>query len=168
MFDAEAAAAPFDMVLMDVQMPILDGFEAARRLRALPAPWAPDLPIIAMTAHGRDQDLARILEVGMDEHLGKPIAVEPLFQTLRRWRPLRPLTDPGGPDALRALHSALLREEASLREADAATSDLLKLCLFPGRAARLLNLIRAGRFKEAVSLLESADTVLRVLNGGPA
>jgi signal transduction histidine kinase/CheY-like chemotaxis protein len=168
MFDAKAAAAPFDMVLMDVQMPVMDGFEAAQRLRALPAPWARDLPIIAMTAHGRERDLARILEVGMDEHLGKPIAVEPLFQTLRSWRPLCPLTDPDRLAALRALHSALLRGDASLLEAEAASCDLLKFCLFPGRAARLLSLIRAGRYTEAASLLASADLVLGFLNGGPA
>ncbi|MDR1360605.1 MAG: response regulator [Deltaproteobacteria bacterium] len=168
LFEARPAAAPFDLALMDVQMPVMDGFEAARGLRALDAPWAGDLPIIAMTAHGRDEDRVRILEAGMDEHLGKPIAVEPLFQALRRWRPLRPLTDPGEIAALRALHSALARAQAPGGDEEAATSDLLKRCLFPGRATRLMLMIRAGRLGEAAGLLESANPALGFLDGGPA
>ncbi|MDR2077240.1 MAG: response regulator [Desulfovibrio sp.] len=166
LFDAAAAAPPFHLVLMDVQMPVMDGFEAARRLRALAAPWAADLPIIAMTAHQRDEEIARILDAGMDEHLAKPIAVDSLFPALRRWRPPPPLTDPARVAALRALHTALARQDVPVRDKDAA--DLLETCLFPGRAARLLALIRAGRFPEAASLLKSADTTLKFLKEGGA
>ena len=73
---AEAAAAvaanDYDLVLMDVQMPVVDGFEATARIRALPPPKG-DVPIVAMTAYATRQDIDRCLAVGMNGHLAKPI-----------------------------------------------------------------------------------------------
>ena len=77
---ARPANEPFDVVLMDLQMPRLDGHEAARRLRTL----APGLPVVGLTAHALPQDRARCLEVGMVDHLGKPVDAEALVATLRR------------------------------------------------------------------------------------
>ncbi len=79
----EAAAEPFDAVLMDVQMPEMDGFEATRRLRQRPA--GRGLPIIAMTASAMASDKRRCLEGGMDDHIAKPIDVDRLFAVLGRW-----------------------------------------------------------------------------------
>jgi len=82
----ERLAAPgvaFDLVLMDIQMPGMDGYEAARRIRQR----CPGLAIIGLTAHVLAEDRARCLEAGMLDHLGKPIDVEQLVQTLRRWHP---------------------------------------------------------------------------------
>jgi len=73
----------FDGVLMDCQMPVMDGYEAARALRCLPH-LAP-LPVIAMTANAMVDDVRRALEAGMNDHVAKPVAVEPFFATLARW-----------------------------------------------------------------------------------
>ena len=79
----EEADQPFDIVLMDVQMPEMDGFEATRRLRAGPA--GQGLPIIAMTASALPSDKQRCLDGGMDDHIAKPIDVDELFSVLDRW-----------------------------------------------------------------------------------
>ncbi|WP_103039802.1 response regulator [Azospirillum argentinense] len=79
----EEANPPFDLVLMDVQMPEMDGFEATRRLRARPA--GQGLPIIAMTASALPSDRQRCLDGGMDDHIAKPIDVDQLFSVVTRW-----------------------------------------------------------------------------------
>jgi PAS domain S-box-containing protein len=70
-------------VLMDIQMPVMDGLEATRRIRA--DSRHNDLPIIAMTAHAMDQDRRKSLEAGMNDHVGKPIDPRELYATLARW-----------------------------------------------------------------------------------
>ncbi|MBK0398612.1 response regulator [Limibaculum sp. M0105] len=70
--------APADLVLMDIQMPVMDGLEAARQIRALGHPAR----IIALTAHARDTDRARYLSSGMDGYLAKPIRVDDLYAVL--------------------------------------------------------------------------------------
>ncbi len=74
---------PFDGVLMDVQMPIMDGREATRIIRAEPA--FKDLPIIAMTASTMTEDIDHCLNSGMNDHIPKPIEVSVLLSTLVRW-----------------------------------------------------------------------------------
>jgi CheY-like chemotaxis protein len=74
----------YDIVLMDVQMPVMDGLEATRRIRRLIAPGAGELPIIAMTAHAFKEDVTACLDAGMNGHLGKPLDVDEVFATLRR------------------------------------------------------------------------------------
>ncbi|CAK0754054.1 hypothetical protein CCP1ISM_540003 [Azospirillaceae bacterium] len=83
------AAPPdrFDVVLMDLQMPVLDGFEATRRLRAEPGFAA--LPVIAMTAHALEEERQRCLAAGMNGHVSKPIDPDALFRTLEQWAPDR-------------------------------------------------------------------------------
>ena len=79
------AASPhgFDAVLMDCQMPELDGYETTRRLRADPR-WR-TLPVIALTANAMTGDSERILAAGMDAHLAKPLDIELMYTTLARW-----------------------------------------------------------------------------------
>jgi PAS domain S-box-containing protein len=85
----EAATAAFDVILMDVQMPVMDGYEATRALRSGPR-WE-RLPIIAMTAHAEDDERRRCLAVGMNDHLSKPIKPEELVDMVERWaRPAGP------------------------------------------------------------------------------
>ncbi len=79
---AQAAASRFHAVLMDLQMPVIDGFEAARAIRK--QAHGRDIPIIAMTAHALKEDEARCLAVGMDAYISKPINQEKLFSTLVR------------------------------------------------------------------------------------
>jgi len=73
----------FDAVLMDMQMPVMDGIEATRRLRQDPA--LRDLPIIAMTANAMAGDRERLLEAGMNDYIAKPIRVSTLYATLAKW-----------------------------------------------------------------------------------
>ena len=77
---ATTAGIPFDAVLMDIQMPDIDGFEATRRIRANPRCAA--LPIIAMTANASNADRQACLDAGMNDHVGKPIDVELLVSVL--------------------------------------------------------------------------------------
>lgn len=69
---------PCDVVLMDIQMPQMDGYEAARRIRAI----APGLPIIGQTAHAMAEEKARCLEAGMNAHVAKPIDLDILVGTI--------------------------------------------------------------------------------------
>ena len=73
----------YDLVLMDMQMPVLDGLEATRQLRAQPA--LAQLPIVAMTANAMDADRQRCLDAGMNDHLAKPVVPERLWAVLQRW-----------------------------------------------------------------------------------
>jgi len=75
----------YDVVLMDVQMPIMDGLTATRRIRAMADGAVARTPIVAMTANVLPDQIARCREAGMDDHLGKPINPARLLQTLDRW-----------------------------------------------------------------------------------
>lgn len=72
----------YDAILMDIRMPVMDGLEAARRIRALDRDDAKTIPIIAMTANAFQEDRKASREAGMDEHLSKPIQLEQLYKTL--------------------------------------------------------------------------------------
>jgi two-component system sensor histidine kinase/response regulator len=82
-----ARSRPYDLVLMDVQMPHLDGLEATRRIRQ--EPTLAQLPIIAMTANAFPEDRQACLDAGMDEHLTKPVDPSELHAALLRWLPAR-------------------------------------------------------------------------------
>ncbi|ENO85047.1 PAS domain-containing hybrid sensor histidine kinase/response regulator [Thauera linaloolentis] len=92
------ARTRYDGILMDCQMPVMDGFEATRRIRRLKD--CEHLPIIAMTANAMNGDRERCLEAGMDDHISKPIDVQQLFIRLHQWIKLRaPRPEqPGAPD----------------------------------------------------------------------
>ncbi|MBF0400691.1 MAG: response regulator [Magnetococcales bacterium] len=74
---------PFELILMDLQIPILDGYKATQAIRRLPQ--GETLPIVAMTANVMVQDLARCWEAGMDDHVAKPIDPNKLFLALNKW-----------------------------------------------------------------------------------
>jgi CheY-like chemotaxis protein len=77
----EHLGRPFDIVLMDLQMPVMDGFEATRRIRSNPD--YTNLLIVAMTAHAFAEERERCAECGMNGHLSKPIDVNILTETLK-------------------------------------------------------------------------------------
>ncbi|MHB2210293.1 PAS domain-containing protein [Methylobacterium sp. CM6257] len=81
---AVAAGRAYDLVLMDVQMPRVDGLTATRRIRAL-APPACDVPIVAMTANVLPAQIEELREAGMDDYVGKPFRRADLFATISRW-----------------------------------------------------------------------------------
>ncbi len=81
---ARSPVGTFDAILMDVRMPVMDGLEATRRIRALPRPDALDVPIIATTANAYDDDVKHCLAAGMNDHVAKPIEAAVLFQSIHR------------------------------------------------------------------------------------
>src|SRR5580704_10212763 len=84
---AMAQTKPYAAILMDMQMPVMDGLEATRRIRQMPA--LRDLPIIAMTANAMKTDVQACLSAGMNDFVSKPIERGSLVQSLRRWLPPR-------------------------------------------------------------------------------
>lgn len=79
---------PFDLVLMDVQMPVMDGLEATREIRSPESKVLNhDIPIIAMTAHALEGDKERCLEAGMNDYISKPVSLQKLAQMLEKWLP---------------------------------------------------------------------------------
>ena len=77
-----AEPGKYDLILMDIQMPVMDGYEATRQIRALKTADAVRIPIIAMTANAFDEDKKKALDAGMDGHMSKPIEIPKLMETL--------------------------------------------------------------------------------------
>ena len=95
--DAFANVKPgeYDMILMDVQMPVMDGLEATRRIRNGENPLGRVIPILAMTANAFLEDMQKSKEAGMDEHLSKPVDIAALEQTVKRFRVTPPQLNSG-------------------------------------------------------------------------
>ncbi|WP_293662429.1 PAS domain-containing hybrid sensor histidine kinase/response regulator [uncultured Phascolarctobacterium sp.] len=85
--DKFKAAPPgtYNLILMDIQMPVMNGLEAAKAIRALPCQDAQTVPIIAMTANAFPEDIAATLQAGMNEHLSKPVNLEQFQAMLQKW-----------------------------------------------------------------------------------
>ncbi len=84
-----AASAPhyYDLIFMDIQMPVMDGYEAARQIRAMEREDAAAIPIVAMTANAFADDIRAALDAGMNDHIAKPVEVEKLQEALDKWLP---------------------------------------------------------------------------------
>lgn len=82
---ANAPEGAFDVILMDVMMPVMDGCEATKKIRALPRKDAKAIPIIAMTANAFTEDKIRTREAGMNEHLSKPLAPDLVVKTITKF-----------------------------------------------------------------------------------
>jgi two-component system, sensor histidine kinase and response regulator len=107
----------FDVVLMDLQMPVLNGYEATQAIRAL---GLRDLPIVAMTANAMDDDRLRAISSGMNAHVAKPIDVDELIQTLRRLVPMLDATESKTPAS--SAHLATAEVPASVPGIDLAAA----------------------------------------------
>ena len=81
---AKAQAKRYDMILMDIQMPVMNGYEATRAIRQLKDKHLADVPIIAMTANAFQEDKEKALSEGMDGHVAKPLKVEELLKTMQQ------------------------------------------------------------------------------------
>ncbi|UCV02206.1 PAS domain-containing protein [Dechloromonas denitrificans] len=103
-----AACRHYDVVLLDIEMPLLDGLEATRQIRALPG-WA-NVPILAMSTGVFAEDRDRCLMAGMNDHVAKPVVPELLFATLSRWLPAASRRD-GAPLAAAAPDDQALRAQ---------------------------------------------------------
>jgi len=87
-FDMFAASPEkFDMILMDIHMPRMDGYEATKHIRSSGLPGADTVPIIAMTANVFREDVEKCLQAGMNGHLGKPVVVNEVIRKMREWMP---------------------------------------------------------------------------------
>ncbi|MFN3309678.1 MAG: response regulator, partial [Anaerolineales bacterium] len=84
----------YQMILMDVQMPEMDGFETTRRIRNTRASYK-DIPIIAMTAHALKGDREKCIQAGMNDYISKPIHAEELIEVLQKWYPMVASTEKG-------------------------------------------------------------------------
>lgn len=80
----KAEGGYYDVILMDIQMPEMDGYTAARTIRALDDPKKASIPIIAMTANALQEDRERAARSGMNGHIAKPLDIEMMFQTIAR------------------------------------------------------------------------------------
>ena len=81
----EAEEGAYDVILMDIMMPIMDGLEATRRIRSLERKDAKKIPIFAMTANAFSDDKERSLQAGMNEHVSKPIEEKQLIRYIRKY-----------------------------------------------------------------------------------
>ena len=83
--EAAAASVPgqYDLILMDIQMPLMDGYTATREIRTLKNPQIADIPIIALTANAFDSDRKEALKTGMNGYIAKPISMEKLMEIMR-------------------------------------------------------------------------------------
>ncbi|MCP4660838.1 MAG: response regulator [bacterium] len=114
-------STPYDLVLMDCQMPELDGYEATRRIRSPTSQVLDrDVPVIAMTGHTSEADREKCLAAGMDDYLCKPIVKNALAEMLRRWLP------GGGTDEDEVAAEASSPERATAQSVDAARLEVLR------------------------------------------
>jgi PAS domain S-box-containing protein len=101
----KVAQEPFDLILMDVQMPVMDGYEATRLIRSGPSP-ANQVPILALTANASVKDVDKCLEIGMNDCVSKPFTPEQLFRRIQKYRPIRPAAGAAKIIDLKYLHDA--------------------------------------------------------------
>lgn len=142
----------FDVVLMDLRMPGMDGFEATWRIRKDKWLKAEHVPLIAMTAHRNTDEIEACLRAGMDDHIPKPVEPQVFFNVLRRWLPVSQDHSGGAARCFQKLEK-LLEEgspEASLFFAE--WRNRLRPFLGAGRTDKIQRMIDGGRWREALCL----------------
>ncbi len=147
----------FDLVLMDCQMPVMDGFAATRVQRAREAVGAQRSTIVALTAHAMRGDRERCLDAGMDDYLSKPVQREELELVLERWLPGRYL-----PSAVRGRNRAAAAAGLPLDEAVLAGLRAIEADGMPGFVSEVVELFASqGRL-----LLDQLEAAHHAGNGG--
>ncbi len=143
---AAVAQKQFDLVLMDISMPEMDGFEATARIRAMEAETAGHLPIIAMTAHAMAGDRERCLAAGMDDYLSKPLQKAELLALLKKFAHGRNNDLPELPTANGSPAKEAIFSRARLMEDFDGNEELLEelIVLFRENTPRLLDDLRGS------------------------
>lgn len=158
--------ADYDGVLMDCQMPVMDGFEATRKIRQ--EPRFSDIPILAMTANAMEGDKEKCIASGMNDHISKPIDIAQLFNTLARWikpKPTAVTTDtPVDMELLvidlRKLESLLAEDDSESVDAMNNVIDRLKAIGYSDAAKNVQASISTFDFEDAlVKLKEVLKTI---------
>jgi two-component system, sensor histidine kinase and response regulator len=149
----------FDIVLMDVQMPEMDGLEATRIIRKKEQAAGSRVPIVAMTAHAMKGDRERCLEAGMDAYISKPVHIEELLQVTegltRHLGPIEQSPEPGS-------QSAAIDREAALRRVEGDEALLADLAnLFSDESPRMLSAIQEAIADKNGEALERAAHSLK-------
>jgi PAS domain S-box-containing protein len=154
---------PYDLVLMDVQMPVMDGMEAARRIRsARSGVLNRNIPIIAMTANAMQGDRENCLEAGMDDYIAKPVAASVLAKILKRWLPEAQVETGIGEENRNAKSSLKVLDRADLLERIMGDEELEEtlLTMFTGDMPRQIEILQgcldAG---DAVGAVRQAHTI---------
>ena len=171
---AAARNGAFDLILMDVQMPVMDGYEATRRIRSLGTPVAA-IPIVALTAFAQPSDREKAIAVGMSDHISKPIRVDELDAAIERTvmpggdaaplaagaldrAALDELHDAVGPEAFSRLIEAFMRDATqSLDELRTAGSDPARSRKAAHRLAGLFGQFGATEAADAAVAVERAS-----------
>ena len=146
--------AAFDIVFMDCQMPVMNGFEATQAIRELADPERRTIPIVAMTANAMTGDRERCLMMGMDDYLSKPVQKQELGRMLRKWVEGRTETRSDEGSAMKESHDDVLDSQviASLRELGGEDD--------PGLFVELVQLFlddTPTRMEDLVNAFENAD-----------
>jgi signal transduction histidine kinase/CheY-like chemotaxis protein len=141
----EVAERPFSLILMDVQMPVLDGLEATRLIRSDPR-WA-HIPIIAMTAHAMNGDRERCLRAGMNDYLSKPVHATHLLQVVDKYLRMKPRPGPANRGA----------QSPGAIESDPELIRLTKELFFQLAPERLNGMASALRVEDSEALAQEAD-----------
>jgi len=162
----QAAFSAFDVVLMDVQMPEMDGFEATTAIRAREKSFGAHIPIIAITAHALKSDRERCLEAGMDGYISNPVRAADLFAEIERHVPdcvasaTQPLTLVA--DAAEPASNEVLDYDALLAHVEGDTILLAELVkIFEDELPRLLAALRQAAAEGDARALERAAHTLK-------
>jgi len=150
------AQRPFDIVLMDVQMPEMDGFCATARIRERERETGEHIPIVAMTAHAMKGDRVRCLEAGMDGYVSKPITAEALYEALALFAPSENLSGRKTKEA-NSTGAGLARGGCPAELLDKATL----LARVGGREDRLRTIIQVFLDESCALLAELSESVAR-------
>jgi CheY-like chemotaxis protein len=148
-----SAQVPYDVILMDCQMPVMDGFEATARIRAR---GGFHVPIIALTANAMEDDREHCLQAGMDDYLSKPVRNKELADKLSRWIGTPPLTDgPAGTGETLRRFLTSLEEEGFRRE----EIDVLLGSFLDSSARIMVDLESAAGTRDAARLRMATHTL---------
>ncbi len=168
----------FDLVLMDIQMPVMDGLTAARHIRALDRPGAASLPILAISANAMERDVEASLAAGMNTHIAKPFTPEALYGSIAVW-----LDDKGGVptrvegvDAAQAPPAGQMLPRVDFETGMRQTGGDRRLYLdllrqfeheYRDRGEEIEREVAAGRLDEAARLAHSVKGIAGVLAAQP-